>query len=48
MQRCELNRPEVQSLFISWLKAFTNHLKVSQFDALIIWKRESCLNEKLD
>ncbi|UQV20027.1 DUF2787 family protein [Vibrio sp. J383] len=32
IQRCELNRPEVQSLFISWLKAFTNHLKTSQFD----------------
>jgi hypothetical protein len=32
IQRCELNRPEVQSLFISWLKAFTNHLKASQFD----------------
>ncbi|NOI25379.1 DUF2787 family protein [Vibrio mediterranei] len=32
IQRCELNRPEVQSLFVSWLKAFTNHLKASQFD----------------
>ncbi|CAK2223101.1 DUF2787 domain-containing protein [Vibrio crassostreae] len=32
IQQCELNRPEVQSLFISWLKAFTNHLKASQFD----------------
>ncbi|WP_215408399.1 DUF2787 family protein [Vibrio gigantis] len=32
IQRCELNRPEVQSLFISWLKAFTHHLKASQFD----------------
>ncbi|PMM58959.1 DUF2787 family protein [Vibrio lentus] len=32
IQRCELNRPEVQSLFVSWLKAFTDHLKTSQFD----------------
>ncbi|CAK1972569.1 DUF2787 family protein [Vibrio crassostreae] len=32
IQRCELNRPEVQSLFISWLKVFTNNLKASQFD----------------
>lgn len=32
IQRCELNRPEVQLLFISWLKAFTNHLEASQFD----------------
>lgn len=32
IQRCELNRPEVQSLFISWLKAFTNHRKASLLD----------------
>ncbi|HCH1623308.1 TPA: DUF2787 family protein [Vibrio parahaemolyticus] len=31
IQRCELNRPEVQSLFISCIKSFTHNLKTSQF-----------------
>ncbi|WP_409994459.1 DUF2787 family protein [Vibrio sp. T20] len=32
IQRSELNMTEVQSLFISRLFVFTNHLKASQFD----------------
>lgn len=32
IERCELCRPEVQSLFLSWLKAFNDHLRKSKFD----------------
>ncbi|MGR5194923.1 DUF2787 family protein [Vibrio rotiferianus] len=34
IERCELFRPEVIALFISWLKAFLGHLKDNQFDTL--------------
>lgn len=32
IERCELFRPEVIALFISWLKAFIGHLQDNQFD----------------
>ncbi|MFN1533570.1 DUF2787 family protein [Vibrio jasicida] len=32
IKQCELLRPEVITLFISWLNAFINHLQNDQFD----------------
>ena len=32
IERCELFRPEVIALFLTWLKAFMCHLKSNQFD----------------
>ncbi|MCI9689790.1 DUF2787 family protein [Vibrio parahaemolyticus] len=32
IKRCELCRPEVQSLFLTWLKAFSYHLKTNRFN----------------
>lgn len=36
IDRCELCRPEVQSLFLSWLNAFSNNIKSSRFDTQAI------------